>query len=391
MNKSIFEIISENLLIIFYSVLILPFSILFLFNHPSSDDWGPAVNNNIYGFWQTQMNAYKYWTGKYFSSAVLSFSPLYFNSFTGYKVFTLFLMLLFIYVLFVFISEFTKSILNIKERIVISLSVFFLYLYSMPNIAQSFYWLTASVVYQCGIILIMLFLILYNRINQSERSSSGFLLIIISCLVLTAIAGCSEMAMVIGVLTIALFILYNLFIDKKIKLLLVLFAAVISIAAYFLISSPGNSIRGALYPNSHQLLLSLQITITTLIEYLLSWIFLSPLLFVTFLIIPYLFKFAKSLNIKRTDIYLNPLVTGLVFIIILFILFFTPVWSLGVQPFNRTVNIIYFIFLTGWFYNVFVIVYYLISKFNIDADRIPKYAYTAALIIVVLFLFKKIM
>lgn len=389
LNKNIFEIISENLLIIFYSVLILPFTILFFFNHPSSDDWGPAVNNNLYGFWHTQMSAYKYWTGKYFSSAVLSFSPLYFNSFAGYKIFTLFLMILFIYVLFAFISEFTGKILNVKERILISLSVFFLYLYSMPNIAQSFYWLTASVVYQCGLIMIMLFLILYNRLTKADKTSSRSALIIMSSLTLIAIGGCSELAMVIGVLTVALLILYNLFKDKKIKPILVLFAVVISFAAYVLISSPGNNVRGALYPNSHQLLPSLQIAIATLLEYLFSWIFISPLLFVTFLIIPYLFKFAGSLKKNRNDIYLNPVISGSVFITILFILFFIPAWSLGVQPFNRTVNIIYFLFLIGWFYITFVLVYFMLNKFNINADRIPKYAYAVTLIVIVLFLAKK--
>jgi len=176
--------------------MVLPFVILFFFNQPSADDWGLAENTRIMGFLNAQLHYYKSWTGKFFSNAVLSYNPLYFRSIFGYKIMTLLLMILFIYVLFVLISELTKKVLSFRERLVFSLTVFFMYLYAMPSLSQSFYWLTASVVYQTGIMLIMIFLILYTKITNQAGISSEKLLTFLSVLLLIAIAGCSEMSMV---------------------------------------------------------------------------------------------------------------------------------------------------------------------------------------------------
>lgn len=389
MKNKLTEIISDNLLISFLSLMIFPFLILFFFNHPSADDWGLAENTKIMGFFSAQAHYYKSWTGKFFSNAVLSYNPLYFKSLFGYKIMTLLLMLLFFYVLFVLISELTRKVLNFRERALIALSVFFLYLYAMPSLSQSFYWLTASVVYQSGIMMIMIFLILYSKITKSSGTSSEKYFTFLSVLLLIAIAGCSEMSMVTGVLMISLLIICKLINDKKLNARLILFALTTALASFVLLSAPGNSVRGSLYPDSHRLFPSLITTYSTMTELLFSWIFLSPLLFITILITPVLYKFIINTDKKRAGIFVNPVYTSLTMLVILFILIFTPVWSLGRSPFSRTVNIIYFVFLIGWFYNVVIFIYFYSGKFNFNPARMPKYVYAAALIIVVMFLFKK--
>lgn len=369
--------------------MILPFAVLFFFNHPSADDWGLSENTKIRGFLDTQQHYYKNWTGKYFSNALLSYNPLYFNSLFGYKMLTLFLMILFIYVLYALISELTGKALNFKEKFLMTLSIMFLYLYAMPSLSQSFYWLTASVVYQFGILMIMLFLLIYAKITNPQDTSSVGLLTFLCVLLLIAIAGCSEMAMVTGVLMISLIVISKLITERKINGRLILFAITTSLSSYVLLSAPGNSVRGSQYPDSHKLMPSLITTFSTLTDYLISWIFLTPLIFITILIIPVLYKLIKNSEKKPVSIFVNPLYTSVVLLGVLFVLFFTPVWSLGRSPFNRTVNIIYFVFLIGWFYNITVMIYSLSRKFKFNTGRIPKYIYTAALIISVLFLLKK--
>ena len=197
------------------------------------------------------------------------------------------------------------------------------------------------------------------------------------------------MSMVTGVLTITLLMICKLINEKKLNSRLILFALTTALSSYVLLSAPGNNVRGSLYPESHKLLPALITTFSTMKDLLFSWIFMSPLLFLTFLIAPVLYKFIINSGKKPVGIFINPLITSLILLVILFILIFTPVWSLGRSPFSRTVNIIYFVFLIGWFYNAMILIYYFFRKFNFNTGRIPKLFYTLALIIVVLFLFKK--
>lgn len=389
MKNKLKESVTENLLILFYGVMILPFAVLFFFNHPSADDWGLSENTKMRGFLEIQEHYYKNWTGKFFSNALLSFNPLYFNSLTGYKILTLLLFLLFIFILYVLIKQLSNKSLDLRERLLFTLSVIFLYLYAMPSLSQSFYWLTASVVYQLGLIMIMVFLILYSKITSPGETSPENMLTFFSVLLLIAIAGCSEMSMVTGVLMIFILLVSQIITEKKISGRLILFAVTTGLSSYVLLSAPGNNIRGSQYPDSHKLIPSLMTTSSTMAEYLFSWIFLSPLLFVTVLILPVIYKIVNNTDKKPVSIYVNPLYTLITFLGILFVLFFTPVWSLGRSPFNRTVNIIYFVFLAGWFYNVIIIIYQISGKYKFNINRVPKYVYTFSLVIVILFLFKK--
>lgn len=389
MKNKLNVLVSENLLILFFSVLIIPFLILFYFNHPSADDWGLAENTKIRGFSDTQAHYYKNWTGKYFSNALLSYNPLYFSSLLGYKILTLLLLILFIFILYALISQLTKSAIGYKEKILLTLSITFLYLYAMPSLAQSFYWLTASVVYQLGLMMIMLFLLLYSKITDPQDTASEKIMTFVSVILLIAIAGCSEMSMVTGVLMITLIVLSRLITDKKINGRLMLYAVTTALSSYVLLSAPGNSVRGSQYPDSHKLMPSVITTFTTMADYFVTWIFMSPLLFITLLTLPILYKLIKNSGKKPIKIFVNPVCTSLVFLAVMFVLFFTPVWSLGRSPFNRTVNIIYFAFLIGWFYNVTIIIYQLIRKYDFSLSRIPDFVYVVALVIVVLFLFKK--
>lgn len=372
--------------------MIIPFLVLFIYNQPSADDWGMAENTVIKGFVDTQIHYYKNWTGKYFSNAVMSYNPLYFDSIAGYKVVTLILMIIFGITLYSLFSRLTSVIISGKEKLIFTLSFMFMYLYAMPSLSQSFYWLTASVVYQVGIILIMLFAIIYSKISDPRDVSSKSGLVILACLIIASIAGCSEMSMVSGVLMIGVIVLYEIVTKRKLSGINILFAVVCGAGSFILITAPGNKVRGSLYPGSHKLIPSLMTTASTFIDYLVTWIVFSPLLFITILSIPIFIKLIFANKDKLNGLAFNPLFVSITSIVILFVLFFTPVWSLGRSPFNRTVNIIYFMFLAGWFYNIFVLCLFAIKRkenFKLIPAKFPGYVYVLALMIVCLLLLKK--
>ncbi|MEO8664737.1 MAG: DUF6056 family protein [Ignavibacteria bacterium] len=368
---------------------LLPFLFLFYFNHPSADDFGMAENTKLFGFFNAQKFYYTGWTGKYFSNAVNSFNPLYFNSITGYKIMTFLLMVIFFYILYLLIREFTLSKLSFKERLIFSLSVFFLYLYSMPSVAHSFYWFTAAAVYQLGIILILLFLLSYIRIDRTGSSLKKNLYVVMSFLLIVCITGCSEIAMAMLCLILLTIVAANLTKHKKINRLLIAYIIIYAVSAYFVVSAPGNKVREQMFPENHQLVNSIIITFSVLIKSTVQWIFNSPLVPVTILLIPVLLKISDSIKGDGKRFFLNPFFTFPVLFVFLFGLIFLPVWSIGKEPYSRTLNVIYFTFLAGWFYNILTLTLYITKKYGISLSRIPKYIYIIAFAVVCLLLVKK--
>lgn len=389
MKNKFRKVYSENWLLGFLLLTISPFLFLFLFNHPAADDFTVSDHTDLKDIFNAQVHYYQIWGGRYFSNLVLSLNPLYFKSFLGYKLFTLFIMLMFVYFLFSLLTELPKNSLNFKNRILLTLSIIFLYLYAMPSVSQSFYWMISSVIYQTGLILIMMFLKFYMKFLREKNKSSGILLKLILFLLIIAVSGSSEISMVIGIMIISTLAIINVLSNKKFNPLLLLLIFTSIIFSLVMLFAPGNSIRALQYPDNHNFILSLTLTFSTLTEYLISWIFQTPLLYISLLTIPVTCKIKMNSSLKNSSFFFNPGYSILFFLLILFILFFIPVWSIGNVPFSRTVNMIYFVFLAGWFYNVIICLNYFSNKFSFDVKKIPDYLYLASLIIVVLFLFKK--
>ncbi|MEO8210814.1 MAG: DUF6056 family protein [bacterium] len=379
----------ENLLIVFLILMIIPFIFLFYFNHPSGDDFGFPDNTKIFGFLTAQQISYTNWTGKFFSNAVLSFNPLYFKSITGYKVFTLLLMIAFFYVIFLFISEIIRDNLKWKQRFLFSLAIFFLYLYGMPSVSQGFYWITGSIVYQFGLIMIMIFLILYSRLNKTNKTSEKFFYTSLSSLLLIAIAGCSEMSMGLIIIIISVLILVNILVKKKVHWTLILFAILVGAASYIVISAPGNKIRAGFYPDRNQLFNSIYLSSIFLTQKMFSWIILTPLLPLTLLLIPVFNKLYKDDKRSSVVFSINPVYSYLALIIILLFLTILSVWGMGKEPVRRTYNFIYFVFLAGWFYNAIILFFFINKRFETGRLRIPQYIYVLAIAVTLLFVLKK--
>lgn len=368
--------------------MILPFLILFLYNHPYNDDLTFGYIFKTTGFIDSQIFVYTRWAGRYFANAVLGLNPLIYGSFTGYKIFTFLLLISFLSVFFYFISELTKNFLNIKKRFLLSLSIIFLFFYSMPIVSEGIYWMAGSVFYLVGLMMLMIFLVLYSKLNIAGSSSSNSSTFILSAIVLVALIGSNELTMFIGNLIILLIVINTLLSKKKIDFKLILYILLAIVFTYITISAPGNSLRGSKFSNTHNFILSIQLTVKALAFYLSSWIFLSPLLPVTILLTPVISKLMRFSENNKKSFFTNPVFVSIILLFILVVSFFVPAWSMGMAPYERTVNFIFFIFLLGWFYIMILIFKFLSVKFNFNADRIPKFAYTIAFAGIVLFLFK---
>lgn len=368
---------------------VIPLLILHYFNQPTPEDFYYSSEARRIGLWDSMRVLYKFYGGRYFTYFVISLNPLYFSSVTGYKILTLLLMLLFCYVFFLFVSEFTKKSLSLRERILFSLSVLLFYLFTMPSISQGFYWFVSAVHYQAALMLLMLFIIYYTRIERSDSISGRNISIFTVCLLTVAIPGTVELAAATLAIIVLVLIAGSLFIKKKISWWQILILILTVICVYFVLKSPGNDQRAVKYSGNHDLLFSVKSSFLFLIETAAAWKFNSPLIAVTVLLIPFYFKIVSGQNYEFKKALIKLFYLILIILVILYADIFIIYWSLGIPPYDRILDFIYFIFLTGWFCSMVLLTSILSAKYGISKYTVPKFIYAAALIIIAFFIFKE--
>lgn len=377
----------ENFLIPLALFSILPFVILFIYNHPSADDFFFFTRAERAGFFSALKSLYFVWSGRIFTHAQLLLYPMIFKTFLGYKIFTLFLMILYFIVLHYMVKEFTGKNLSKKEMFLISFSVFFLYLYQMSVIGEGLYNFTSVVVYHNTVILMMLFLIFYNRIVKSKSNLSIFSYTLVCCILAFAVCLSNEVPlMTLGILTF-IFLINNT-LDKKWNWSLFLIIIAAAIATYIDFASPGTIQRKDVFPGNRDFVFSFMSSFSALFSFLFSWIILTPILPVTVLLLPVLSKLSDNEDQIPGIFKIPPVLVLLIGGFLIYAGFFVSYYGLGKPPFGRITNILYFEFLITWFYFVITLIKYLSGKFNYSFKLIPKYISILSFAVILLFLIK---
>lgn len=391
MNKSDNNagVMYRNILISILVLSLIPLLILHYFNQPTPEDFYYSGEAGKLGLWDSMRVLYKFYGGRYFTYLLISLNPLYFGSIPGYKLCTLLLMLLFYFILFRFISEFTKKSLNAGERILFSLSVFFLYLFSMSSLSQGYYWLVSSVHYQVALILFMLFIIYYSRIDKSKEPAGRNISTAIACLLTVAVTGTVELSAATMTILVSVLITGSLVKYRKISWWLILITILTIVSVYFVLKSPGNDQRSVKYEGNHNLLLSLKSSFTFLIVKAAGWKFNSPLIPLTVLFIPYYFKIVKGYENEFNPGYVKLFILILILLVTLYVNIFVTYWSLGIPPYDRILDFIYFIFLAGWFTIIIYITSIAYEKYKLNIERLPGIIYAAAVIFLAFFIVRE--
>lgn len=364
--------------------MIIPFLILFLFNHPTTEDFYYEEMVNVSGFWDAQRFFYKFWGGRYLYYAMISTNPLVIKSIFLYNLYALIVMLLFFITFYYFISEFIRNSITKAEKILLTISILFLFCHSMPSTAQGFYWLGAALNYSIPMMLMMIFFISYHRqsFNGNRTLMRSAYLIFLSI----AIAGFNEITGVIFFILIAGLMIRDYILYKKIDNVLIAIFLFLIICFYVSFNAPGNNLRGSRYLQDQNFVFSLENSFIFLYRHLLSWTFFSPIIPVTVLMFPVLFKLINS-KVTDSKIYsVSPVYCLIFFSIFLYTGTFIMFWSTGIEPYDRVLNPLYFIFLLGWFYGVVLFFRRIKGRFDITKAAIPKFVYAAALALLLMFM-----
>jgi len=342
--SKIFKI--ENFIISTGVLTILPFIIISFFNNPTSDDFCFNCKSRDLGFWNAQLSWYNDWTGRYFSSAILSIKSLVSDSFLLYKLIPVFLITLLFFSIY---HLYSLLFVNLKKKdfIILTLYTLVMYIYQMPEISQGLYWLAGSITYQLSNILAVFLFSFLIKLTQTNKRRYLISSIIFAFFVI----GSNEASMLLINFLIGIIFVFISIRKKKIDFPILVLLIFVVIFSFIVINSPGNAIRSSDYANKNQIFYAIYKSVLAIKSYLGIW---SPFMIMfTFVFFGY---FNKNIEINTPKIFrVNPLVLFLIVFAIPFVGFFTGYWSTGRIPPLRTINVIYFYFLMGVIYLTIVL------------------------------------
>ena len=387
MEKDQSDIFYQRVFIGLFILAIVPFVLLFLYNHPSPEDFYFSYEARIKSLWTNTKVQYRHGTGRYFQNFLLYLTPVYDKFFISYKAGCFLFMALFFSSVLLSVSLLTVKLISFRERILISLVIIFTYLYAMPEVSSGFYWYGGISAYHSGIILVPIFFAFLVKSGNSINSASGLVYTFMALIVLILITGVNE------ILAILLF-LFTLFLnirhfvkDRSIKWQYVVFVIASGIFLYILLKSPGNKFRLTQFPGNTNFSYSFFNSFVFLYQNILSWIFNSPLLACSLILLPVYFKISEKKKNLKNKLLTNPVGFSICWIIVLYISVFFSYYSTTVVL-SRTSNFIYFIFIAGWFYLLYILSNIIFTKGKFSFIKNRKYLYGLSLVFIILFLIK---
>ncbi len=220
----------------------IPFLILCFYCFPSVDDYSFANITDDHGYLGAQIHWYTTWTGRYFSTAILSISPILLKYFLLYQLVSFLVFIGSLHSLYFLVESLSPFI---KRRYVFTLSLACLlaYISFIPDITEAYYWFPGSATYQLACIFVAYLCGLGVRLNRDNLSKNGGRNLILMCLVSFAVVGCNEVAMTITILSLSVYYASSVLSGKGFfnkRILIVLSAAV---GSGLIVFAPGNNLR----------------------------------------------------------------------------------------------------------------------------------------------------
>jgi hypothetical protein len=349
-----------KLLIAAFALLIFPFVAVSFFNFPTTDDYCHTLAVNDLGYWGYQEHYWKTWSGRYVGTLISATQPLAYDSYLGYKIAPIILLLIYIHAFFYFVKGFTLGKFEKWETALFAFLLLFVMLAEMPSVAGYFYWYTGYYYTVADIGALYLFGYLFRNFNNISWRN-----VIIICLGMILLIGMNEYTLLwLVCITGAVFFFNSInqkrFLIKEFTMSLVALAfGVLSITA------PGNNARAesGLYPTTlkYDLIFSVKSSLLWAIH---NFSQMAPMLCVlTLVLIPFA---VRLYNARRPEEFrffnVHPAISILVFIASLWLTYFPSYWSIAEPPNLRGQCVINFWTLIGWTYNVFVLVFWFSKK-----------------------------
>lgn len=243
-----------------------PFIHISLFIFPTADDFCNALNDANKSILERFLWVYKNWSGRYTPAILGKFANIMVEFPFLYKLFAIFRFFVLLILIYLFLKKtFWLSFFNAF----IYSSIFFLtFLSCMPEIGSAMYWLTSARVYTLGIILSFIYILYFiSKSNQKNFIYSKIELSILAILIIFS-AGCNEpITIILLIFHACIYILFKQSRNPYFHTLTIIL--IISSVISFL--APGNFARTAIIskPDFSYMLID---STKYLFHYLFTWI-----------------------------------------------------------------------------------------------------------------------
>ncbi len=338
--------------------VVLVFTLLAQYSHPSSDDYCMASGVNDHGLIRYLWDHYFEWSGRYTSNALYAIYPVIFDLFEGYKYIPGLMMLALFLATAFFLSRLFSVSPFARPVLLSSLCFVCIFLLGMTSPASGLYWMAGAMTYQTANILFFVMSGLMIQLADRQKvSKKYFRLFVVLLLVMVFAVGANETSMLaltgLALLGVMLHLRSGWVILKPWLAILLVTLACFAIV-YF---SPGNVIRAADFPLRHDFSHSIYGSLSVGLKIL--WLWLSnPVLIVSSMLTP--FAIANLLQLSDRKLSASSFTVSKTMIMALMLnTFLMPVllqfpawWSMGGWPPARTVDAIYFLFLVSWYLTI---------------------------------------
>ncbi len=333
--------IGGGLVIVTGAIVLIPFFALSNYSFPAADDFCYAQNfiaeNSFLALWRHSLN----WSGRYFSYLLQGSYPNWFGLFESYRFIAPVLLVLTYAAALALVSQLLGSRSSWFLKGVLALAFLLAYLLGMPEPASGFYWMAGAFTYQVGNIILLVVLAMCVK-SLSGESDTGRYSFAFFGLAIVAGAGTNETTMLVifGIMHIATLLAWIL--RKRLTpwAWLLSLTYICFLIVYF---SPGNESRVAAFPNAHDISYALarclyfgSVLMIQWLEQPLFWVYLALLFIASVFALP-----AHSLRIPLWLILV--MLAGT--LALPFVALFPAWWSMGGPAPERTINVIYFLFL----------------------------------------------
>ncbi len=333
-----------------------PFLFLNLYNNPATDDYFFAVRDTETSFWESQLYYFLNHSGRFFATAIVRLNPLTYQSFIGYKIYSLCFMLSFIGAAWLLIYQLFKDYFSTTKLLALLAILVCVYLIQMPNISQGIYWFTGYMTFQVPNLMFLLFWVCISMFHNSQSRKRDVVYLVVAALLAIAIIGSNEMTLIMLMSSLLLYLISFWQKEKpKRNYLLVLFIVCL-IISLIVVLAPGNYIRMEKERSSVSFIEAALGAIVFTGVGLYKW---GIVLLVMSLIYTFLWGIPVSEKVKNSSIFKLPFLLLIVwFFSTIALMNFVYTWSAGERAVTRVENVIYFFFVVGWVY----ILQYIINK-----------------------------
>lgn len=330
------------------SAVLLVLACLSIHTHPMADDWSYAHQGRTRALGPWLLSEYRNWNGRYFSNILVGKGPMVLG--TGalwlYRAVPIVLMGLTVLAMRSVALAVTSVGHNAWATGILLTALFF---HGMPDIADGLYWYTGAVTYQLGNVLL---LFLVARCISRNNGALNVLLIL-------ATAGCSEVLMILALLTVVTAAALDLSLRKTVSTAIRTEVVVAAVCTFVVVLAPGNNVRAALFTGTHDVVHSGWMSLLQTLRFGATWL-LNPALLLCSLIY---FPLQRQWRAAHPERFLpSPWLTTFGLGAVIFLCAFPAYWGTGILGQHRTMNVAYCFFLLLWFANISAWDHALLSK-----------------------------